>query len=244
MQSFYALFVIILINTFDHCIMMGKAPRPIGITKGLTLLFALTAAPAQMLAQSATTTAQPNDPVTFAELEGSVIEARVVRDQTMRRGHTTFPIRLQSDIKLVIGPDDRIQLSVTPTTDTPSGRHVGPTRMGPFLLEKTRPLPTLGGGEGVHLFKDGVLTFIRTYKAGAFKRIIAFSRTPDGLSCTIEENYAREDGVGEIAMNSAIDGGPVVLLSYKQISSTCHISKQSETPTAGDSDGGAIPNNK
>jgi hypothetical protein len=197
-----------------------------------------------VLAQSATTTAPPTDPVTFAELAGSVIEATVVRDQIMRREARTFATRFQSDIKLVIGPDDRIQVSVTPTTDTPSGRHVGPTRTGPFLLKKTRPLPTQGGGEGVHLFKDGVLTFIRTYKEGAFKRTIAFSRTPDGPSCTAEEGFAREDGVGDIAMNSSIDGRPIVLLSYKPISSTCRVAKQSETPTAGDSAAGAIPNNK
>lgn len=73
-----------------------------------------------------------------------------------------------------------------------------------------------------------------TFKSGTFKRAIAFSRTPDGLSCAAEENFAREEGAGDLAMNSPVDDGPVIMVSSKQISSTCHVVKQSQTPTAGE----------
>jgi hypothetical protein len=212
--------------------------------KRLILILVLIAAPAQMWGQSTTTTTQPNDPVKFAELDGSVIEASIVRDQIVRREGKTFPVRFQNDIKLVIGPNDRIQSSVTPTADTPRGRRVGRTLMGPFLLEKKQSLTSLGGGEGVFLFKEGVLTFIRTFKSGAIKRDIAFSRTPDGLSCAAEENFAREEGAGDLAMNSAIDDQSAIIVSSKQISSTCRVMKQSRTPTAGDAPVGGTPNTK
>lgn len=132
-----------------------------------------------------------------------MIEASVIRDQIMRRERKTFPIRFQNDIKLIIGPSDRIQQSVTPISEARRGRRVGATMMAPFLLGKSRS--PAGAGEGVVLFEDGLLTFLRTFEQGALKRTIAFSRSPHGLSCTAEETFAREEGVGDLAMNSAID---------------------------------------
>jgi hypothetical protein len=213
--------------------------------KRLMLLFALTAAPAQMWAQPATTTIQPNDLVKFSELEGSVIEARVDRDLIIRRNGRTFPVRIQDDVKLVIRPYDRIEQSVTVTSDTPRGKRRGPTMTGTFTLGEQRSIAALGGGSGIITFENGVLTFIRTFKEGASKRTFAFSRGPDGLSCTVNITLAREGGVGDVAMNSAIDDAPVVVISNKQISSTCRVVKSSQTPPAAD-DGavGAPPDNK
>jgi hypothetical protein len=141
---------------------------------------ALIAAPKQIRGQTAATIAQPNDPVKFAELAGSVIEARVVRDQIIRQEGRTFPTRLQNDIELVIGPDDGIQQTITPTSDTPRDRRFGRTRTVVFTLEKPTSLRGLGGGDGVYIFEDAVLTFLRTFKEGAFKRAIAFSRSSGG----------------------------------------------------------------
>jgi hypothetical protein len=203
--------------------------------KRLILLLALIAAPVQLRSQTAVTTVQPNDPVKFAELAGSVIEARVVRDQVTRRAGRTFSVRTQDDFKLVIGPDDRIEQSVTATSDTPRGQRRGPTRTGMFTLGEQRPVGALGGGNGAFTFEDGILTFIRTFREGAVKRTFAFSRSPDGLSCTANQAFAREareEGVGDLAMDSAIDDVPIVIVSYKQISSTCRVVKQSQTPNS------------
>jgi hypothetical protein len=213
--------------------------------KRLGLLLALMAAvPAQTWGQTAATIAQPNDPVKFDELVGSVIEARVVRDQIIRREGRTIPIRFQNDVKLVIGPEDRIQQTITPTSDTPRGRRVGRTRIGLFTLEKPHSVSGLGGGDGVYIFEDAVLTFLRTFKEGAFKRTIAFNRSSGSLSCTANEAYAREEGVGDLTLNSAIDDTPVIVVSSKQISSTCRVMKQNQTPTVGNAAIGGIPDNK
>jgi hypothetical protein len=108
--------------------------------KRLILLLALiTAAPAPIWGQTAATTSQPNDPVKFAELAGSVIEARIVRDQIIRREGRTFPVRFQNDVKLVIGSDATIQQTVTPTSDTPGGQRAGRTRTGLFRLQNLTP---------------------------------------------------------------------------------------------------------
>jgi hypothetical protein len=87
---------------------------------------------------------------------------------------------------------------------------------------------------GVVLFEGGGLSFLRTFKRGALTPTIAFSRRANGLSCTAEETFAREEGVGDLAMNSAIDDTLVTIISYKQISSTCRVVKEGETPNAGD----------
>jgi hypothetical protein len=99
-----------------------------------------------MWGQPGTTAAQPNEHVTFAELAGSVIEASVVRDQIVRREGKTFPVRVQNEIKILIGPDDRIQQSVTPIPDTRRG--IGVTMTAPFLLGKSRSRYGVGGSEG------------------------------------------------------------------------------------------------
>jgi hypothetical protein len=45
-------------------------------------------------------------------------------------------------------------------------------------------------------------------------------------------------------MNSAIDDNPIIVVSSKQISSTCRVVKQSQTPTAGDAAVGGAPDSK
>jgi hypothetical protein len=210
--------------------------------KRLILLLVLTTAPAHTWGQTAATNAKPNDPVTFVELAGSVIEAKLVRDQVVRREGRTFPVRSQDDVKLVIGADNRIEQSVTVTSDTPRGQRKGPTRTGVYTLGEQRAIGTLGGGNGILTFEDGVLTFIRTFKEGAVKRTFAFSRSPDGLSCTANQTFAREGGVGDLHMNSAIDDTPVIIVSFKQISSTCRVLKQSQAPS--DASVGGVSDNK
>jgi len=212
--------------------------------KRLILIFASIAISAQVWGQTAATSVQPSDSVRFAELAGSVIEASIVRDQIVRREGRTFPVRVQNNIKLDIGPDDGIEQSTTVTSETRRGRRAGQTVTGAFKLGELRLLGAVGGGDAVFTFEDSVLTFIRTFKEGAIKRAFAFSRSPGALTCTASENFAREGGVGGLAMNSAIDGVPVVVISYKEVSSTCRVVKQSETPPASDAATGRIPDSK
>jgi hypothetical protein len=161
--------------------------------------------------------------VTFAELDGSLIEAHIVRQQVIRREAKEFPVRIENNLQLVIGPGDKIQQTVTATSHTPRGTKPGETRTSLHTLERPREVRSLGGGNALYVFLDGTLTFLRTYKGGAFKRMIAFARDKEELTCTVSETFAREDGVGTIYLDSFVDGVSVIVVSYKQLSSRCRV---------------------
>jgi hypothetical protein len=62
--------------------------------------------------------------------------------------------------------------------------------------------------------------------AGGQKVTIAFTRGPDGLSCTFSRPLAPETGVGKIHKPSTIDGKPIQILEFKELSSSCHVAKR------------------
>jgi hypothetical protein len=41
------------------------------------------------------------------------------------------------------------------------------------------------------------------------------------LGCSVASTFARDRGKDNITMNSAIDGAPVTIFSWKTLSSTC-----------------------
>jgi hypothetical protein len=161
--------------------------------------------------------------VTFAELDGALVETLVVHQQVIRREGREFPVRLESDLTLLIGPGDQIQRTWTPTSHTPRGKIQGKPQTNLIKLERTRELGSLGGGHGVVVFSDGTLTFLRTLKGGALKRDVAFARGAEALTCTATEAFVRESGVGAIFFDSSIDGVPMIVVSAKQLSSTCRV---------------------
>ena len=144
-------------------------------------------------------------------------------------------MRFESNVKIIIGSDDKLDFTWSSVSHTPRGVIQGKTLSGPITLnqaKETRP-KNLGGGHAVWFFEDGRLTALRTYKSeGAFKRDITFTRSTDGFACAANEAFAREDGKGAVVMNSANDDVPVTIVSWKQVSSTCRVSKPDRTPTA------------
>src|SRR5215475_6842749 len=80
----------------------------------------------------AQTASKPADaPVTFAELEGSLIEARIVRQQVIQRDGHTFPMRFESNVKIIIGSDDKLDFTWSSVSHTPRGVIQGKTLSGP-----------------------------------------------------------------------------------------------------------------
>jgi hypothetical protein len=76
----------------------------------------------------AQTASKPVDaPVTFAELEGSSIEVRIVRQQVIRRDGHTFPVRVHSNLKLTADSDDKLDYTWSSVFDTPRGVRKGKT---------------------------------------------------------------------------------------------------------------------
>ena len=193
----------------------------------LALLLALLAS-SQAFGQDATGNSATNKAVTFAELEGSIVDAEIVRQQVIRRAGSTFPVRVQSILKMAIGSDGKFDVTWHTVNDTPRGVFQGKTVSisGTVNQEAKVPKDNLDGGIGVWLFSDGTLTSLRTFKvAGAFKRDISFSRTAEGFVCTANEAFAREKGSGPVVFNSPVDDVPVTIVSWKQLSSTCRVSK-------------------
>ena len=162
--------------------------------------------------------------VTFADLEGAVVEARVVNDQLIRRDGHEFTVQFTQVSRMVFKPGGLIEWSVAPTSLTPKGLKPGARRQGTSPLGKPGQTESLGGGEGIWLFEEGVLTNLRTYsKSGGYKRTFAFVRKGEEMNCTAREVFMREEGAGPITLRSAIDNTPMQVLSFKPVTSSCKV---------------------
>jgi hypothetical protein len=169
--------------------------------------------------------AHGQDPLKFSDLEGLEVAARIVHDQTVRREGRQGTARLERDLKVVIGSGESLHVTLKTVVQSPLGRRQGAPLSGPFTLNEATERSSFGGGRGIWSYADGALTFVRTFKGGAFRSTIAFVRSGEGFSCTITEGFARERGTGPISLNSPIDGTPITILSTKQTSSQCTAKK-------------------
>ena len=181
--------------------------------------------PTQALGEAATSQAVTPGAVTFDQLEGFIIEANIVRDQLTQRDGRQVPQQAHTNWRVVIGPGLSIQSTVNATFHNPHGQSKADPLTGSFILDQSRHVGSRGGGQGVWHFEEGTLTFTRTFEQGAFRIKFAFSRKDEGLSCQASESFARENGTGPIAMQSAINGQPITMIRAKQISSNCRVFK-------------------
>lgn len=198
--------------------------------KAFVLLVSFVAVSTPAMGQAESGEAAPSQPatgaaVTFADLDGVTIETRVVTDQVVQRQGREFQVQFQEDLKLVIGPGDLIDGTFNPTSYTLRGVKKGKVITFLTKLDRMGETNSSGGGTTIWKFRDGTLTFLRTFKEGALKRTIVFVRSAEGLTCTANLSLARENGVGSLSMNSAIDDVPLKIISAKQMSSTCRVTK-------------------
>ena len=124
-------------------------------------------------------------PVTLQDLDGVTITARVVRAQVIRRGGRNVPTRYQGDIKLVMGPGNRLHDHTEAIVHTPQGPRKAETISRAHSIEQPSAVRSRGGGQGVYVFEPGALTMLRTFKSGALIRKIAFTRADAGLACAV-----------------------------------------------------------
>jgi hypothetical protein len=150
----------------------------------------------------------------------------LIREQIVLRENRKFPVKVQGDYRIVIGPGDKIHSTFTPSVHRAAGRRVGETRSGLFTLGQEREVKTSGGGQGVWTYADQTLTYRRSFKQGAYRMTIAFARHANGLTCSASEAFARENGVGAIVLDSAMDGLPTTIVSASPVSSTCRVMKR------------------
>ena len=194
--------------------MSGRFTRIISASGPMLCLVAL---PAPAAAQA----------VTLSDLEGQAVEAEVLREQVGRRQGQTSTARLHQSWKLSINADKSVEMTVSTTRHGSDGTRKAKPSSGLFKLDEVKELPSSIGGEGVWRFEDGSLSFIRTFPSGAYRAMFAFTRGPAGLTCTVGETFARENGRGEIRILSPFaGGGEVTLVSTKQLSSSCTVTKK------------------
>lgn len=161
----------------------------------------------------------------LAELEGAVVEATVIMHRVVQRDGREFAAKFQSDVKLIIGPDDQLKGTIISTASSPRGVRKGKPQTFSSKVERPKEIKLSGGGHSVWIFDQGTLTHLRTFKGGAYKRDIAFARTSDGVTCTVQETFAQEEGVGHLLMNSPIDNAPMRVVSSKQLTSNCKVTQ-------------------
>ena len=163
--------------------------------------------------------------VTLADLQGATIEASVTYHQVRRREGQVQSGETRQTWRTSIGPGDVVHSTSTNMAEGPRGTRTSAPRSTSLPLGKSREVRGLGGGQAVWVFTNGTLTYLRTYRAaGGYKRTFTFTRSGGGLACTIRTAFAREDGVGNIDFESPF-GGRLEILSSKQVSSNCRVSK-------------------
>jgi hypothetical protein len=181
------------------------------------------------LAMAWTAPAAWSEEVAFADLDGVVIEIRVVVQETVAEKGIAYDGSTERNVKIEIGPGDRIVSTYQGTWHGARGARTGRILRSERKLEQPGDHKAYGGGDVVWTFRDGTLTWLQVYKmGGGFKRTIAFERGPKGITCTVADSYVRENGTGRIAFESTTGtGGKVEIVSEKQISSSCSVRAKS-----------------
>ena len=151
--------------------------------------------------------------VTAADLEGHVVEVRIVMSQLIRREGRDIPVQLHQRLRVAFYVGNAVEWEMASTSHTPRGPRPGPIRKGRLVLGKVVEAKNLDGGQAVWLFEDGALTSLRTFgNAGGYKRTIAFTRGEKGITCSATAAHVREESVGRVSTLSVIDNQPVTIL--------------------------------
>lgn len=168
-------------------------------------------------------------PVTAAELIGTVMTLSVTNDRTMRRDGRQYPDKYQTDWTIEFISQDAIRSTFVGTVYFPKSTHKTPVEGGGLIpLGVPKETQSRGGGTFVWLFEAGALTFLRTYEGGAMKAIFAVTRTDAGFACTAKVSWPKETGVPTIVMRAFEDNRKVEIISAKQSASSCTIKPASE----------------
>lgn len=164
--------------------------------------------------------------VRFADLEGAVVHASVTYHQQRRAGGREIGGQVRHEWRFVLGPAGRIQYESTITAFFPRGSRSSAPNTGTARIGRPGETRSHGGGDGLWVFENGTLTFLRTFRdEGGYKRSIQFRRSGTGFGCTIRTAFAREGGRGAIRFTSPVDGASVEILEARPLSSSCRVTR-------------------
>jgi hypothetical protein len=158
--------------------------------------------------------------VMLTDLKGAKIQVKFVTEiLAERQGRRGTGIQ-EVDWQIYLEPDGRINFGFRASTRTPRGTRAAPLRVA---IQKLDDPWSMDNGEAIFQFKDGDLTFVRSYKSGAVRNIISLKRDGPNLTCSASHAFAREHGKSGMVLNSPIDGVPVTIFNWKLVSSTCDV---------------------
>jgi hypothetical protein len=165
--------------------------------------------------------------VTLASLEGATVEAAATFQQRIVVKGQPISQEMHVNAQVRFGSEGALNVQFQNTVVGPMGTRAGPTRSANRTIG--RPGKDTQGNDTVWIFADGTLTRLRVHhEGGAGGQIlrIAFSRSADRLHCSFSGAIAHESGVADVRTDSLIINNlPVQIISNKQVSSTCHVTK-------------------
>jgi hypothetical protein len=189
---------------------MGRRLKPFWLAGGLS---ALTAAPVW------------GQPISLADLDGTTVEESVLYDRFSSINGDKSSYQVKIDRTVSIAGNTITDTEVDSRIDS-NGTHVGPTRRGgSWTLGQPKEVQRLGGGHKLWTFSNGTLTLLRVFVGGGYSTQITFQRTTAGLTCTVKAPLLHEIGTAELSIQQNNRGQEVHILSSKQISSSCKVTK-------------------
>jgi hypothetical protein len=161
--------------------------------------------------------------LTIADLDGLVIESELTREQVNRFNGREVVATVDLTWSVEIGPGPFLKST---SKNQIRGRPAEAPLSGLFRLGEPQQVGSFGGGDAQWTLKDDSLTFTRTFKQGANRFSIALARKDSGFECTAVQSFAREDGSGQIVFWGPGVRTDVTIVSWRQLSSTCRVSKR------------------
>jgi hypothetical protein len=164
------------------------------------------------------TTPSFSQAVTWAELQGSVIQSSTMFSIHRRINGREDWDKVRGSWKILVGPGQ----TITGTLTREGGAGIK-SESATFTLGRPQ---AFADGSTVWFFENGLLVNLRTFQAGGIKVTYTFSRRAGGLACTVKAPFVRESGVATIQRDSIRGGGNVEILGTKIDSSTCRVSRR------------------
>jgi hypothetical protein len=161
--------------------------------------------------------------LTIADLDGLVIESTITREQVNRVQGRAVTTIVDQTSTVEIGPLPSLKSTMR---QQPRGRPDVPTMTATFQIGEARQVGSFGGGDGEWTFEADTLTFTRSFKQGAYRFQITLVRKDNGYDCGATVSFAREDGTGQIVSWSPMLRSDVEITDWRQLSSTCRVSKK------------------
>ena len=162
--------------------------------------------------------------VTLADLEGVVVQASVGYQNHARWNGKEIQNRSRTHWTISLGRDGAGRSEWSTTVQNAGRSYTSAPISGSFTVAQARQAASLGSGHALWVFDNGVLTLLRTYRAGGFKLSIAFTRSSGRLTCTIRAVNLHEIGAGNTRRDSPF-GGDYEIISEIPTGSTCNVTK-------------------